>query len=180
MESSQNNIKWKPVIGYEGLYEVSSNGDIRSLDREINHWRGGIRISKGKILSKASFDKNGYKVVSLCKELEKKTVKVHRIVAKCFIENKFNKTTVNHINGIKSDNSVNNLEWNTMRENCLHRSLSFKKTSKYGNIYFNKNQNKWVASMWIENKTKHIGIFDCEEIAYNNLIKYKINYGINE
>jgi hypothetical protein len=170
-------MEWRPIKGFEGLYEVSSEGQIKSLEKVTSHWKGGSRILKEKILS-SSDDKNGYKIIGLSNGYKSKTYKVHRIVADTFIENKLNKPTVNHINNIKSDNSVNNLEWNTFRENSCHRSLSKNKTSNYSNIHFCKTANKWIAQIQSELKKKMIGAFDSEEIAYNNLVKYKIDYGV--
>ncbi len=98
---------WKPVVGYEGLYEVSNLWNIRSLIKNINR--------------KMSSDKNWYKSISLYKESLWRTFKAHRIVAITFIPNPENKPQVNHKDGNKNNNSVNNLEWNTGSENQQHR-----------------------------------------------------------
>lgn len=95
---------WKDVVGYEGLYEVSNLGRIR---------RDG-RIKKPYV------DHGGYLTVWLSKHSEQKCLKIHRIVAMAFIPNHKNKATVNHINGVKTDNRVENLEWATHSENIIH------------------------------------------------------------
>lgn len=106
---------WKDVEGYEGLYQVSNMGNVRSLERQTS--RGQNR--KGKFLTKTISD-NGYPKVSLSKDGKATRFFVHRLVAISFIPNPEHKREVNHINGIKTDNRVCNLEWVSSRENKLH------------------------------------------------------------
>ena len=94
---------WKDIKSYEGLYQVSNLGMVR----------------RNKIL-KQSTTRIGYKQVHLCKNGKSKMLSVHRLVALHFIDNPNNKSDVNHINGIKTDNRVENLEWNTKKENMNH------------------------------------------------------------
>lgn len=122
---------WKSIKGFENLYEVSNLGNVRSLDRVVSHERFGTYKRKGNLLKQA-FDK-GYLFVRLYNETENKIIRTHRLVAETFITNPEKKRTVNHINGIKSDNRVCNLEWNTYSENLKHsfRILN-RKVSKTG------------------------------------------------
>lgn len=111
--------EWKPIIGFihaEGLYEVSNEGKIRSVDRTLVNSLGQKRFYKGKILS-THYNHKGYLRVQLGKE---GAVCIHRIVAKTFIPNPENKPQVNHIDGDKNNNFSNNLEWVTMKENLDH------------------------------------------------------------
>jgi hypothetical protein len=97
---------WKDIKGYEGIYQISNLGRVKSLRRS-------------KILkTRKTYD--NYERVNLNYNTVKKTYKIHRLVAQTFIDNTFNKQTVNHINGVKSDNRVINLEWMSFEENYNH------------------------------------------------------------
>ena len=113
------NEEWRDVVGYEGRYQVSSMGRVKSLERKVRHWRGGERIQKERIL-KPSNDRRGYLLVSLCDGEKRKTFSVHRLVCQAFHENPDNKPEVNHINENASDNRACNLEWCTRVENVNH------------------------------------------------------------
>jgi hypothetical protein len=109
---------WLPVNGYEGIYEVSNLGRVRSLDRIAITITGRPSPRKGRNLVLA-LGKHGYPVVTLCNKTQK-MFSVHRLVAIAFIPNPENKPSVNHIDGDKANNSVNNLEWVTASENTKH------------------------------------------------------------
>lgn len=101
---------WRDVAGYEGLYQVSDFGDVRSLGMWANTRGGGKRFVKGRVL-KPGKDRGGYLLVNLYKNSKMKTHKVHRLVAQTFIENPYNLPEVNHIDEVKTNNQVTNLEW---------------------------------------------------------------------
>lgn len=98
---------WKPVKGYEGLYEVSNYGNVKS-------------IRKNAVLSQIVNKNNGYCYVGMYKDGKNKKLLVHRLVAETFINNADNKKTVNHLDGNKQNNAVSNLEWATYSENHKH------------------------------------------------------------
>lgn len=102
---------FKDVKGYEGLYQVSNLGRVKSM---------GSKFKRKEKFLKPGKDESGYLLVILYKSGVKETRRVHRIVAITFIPNPKNKKTVNHINGVKADNRADNLEWNTYSENHSH------------------------------------------------------------
>ena len=101
---------WKDIEGYNGIYKISSFGRVKN--------------AYGRIL-KPETTRNGYKRVMF---FDRKKYHIHRLVAMAFIPNPENKETVNHKNGIKDDNTVDNLEWNTRGENEKHAYLTGLKT----------------------------------------------------
>jgi len=108
---------FKSIAGYEGLYEVSNLGNVRSLGM----WKGKGKgyFQEGRIL-KTCKDKRGYLVVGLHKDCKAKTYTVHRLVAQAFIENPYNLPEINHIDEDKTNNQVSNLEWCTTKYNINH------------------------------------------------------------
>ena len=112
---------WRPVEGYEGIYEVSSAGEVKSLPRlkYCGHKGSPPQKVEGRIL-KVSEDRLGYSRVKLSKNGTSKLKYLHRIIASAFIENITEKTEVNHIDGDKSNNMLNNLEWVNRSENMKH------------------------------------------------------------
>ena len=113
------NEEWGDVVGYEGLYQVSDQGRVKSLERKVSHWRGGERIQKERIL-KPDVSQDGYLRVGLYAGGKRKWFRVHRLVCEAFHDNPDNKSDVNHINEDKADNRAVNLEWCTAKENNNH------------------------------------------------------------
>ena len=122
---------WVPIDGYEGLYEVSDAGMVRSLKRTT---------TSGKVLSQRA-GTGGYLRVCLCENNHKKTFVVHRLVASAFIENPEHKPEVNHKNGIRTDNRASNLEWVTRSENEQH---AYDVLGKSPNAYWKNKPRKFA------------------------------------
>jgi len=97
---------WKDIEGYEGLYQVSNLGRVKSIITNI--------------IMKPSYCKSNYLKVKLCKNGRQKTIQIHRLVAENFIDNIYNKPQINHIDCNKENNRVDNLEWVTAKENTAH------------------------------------------------------------
>lgn len=119
---------WKDIKDWEGLYQVSNLGRVRSLDRYTPTKGGGKRLFKGQILV-LRYDKDRYRVVHLRDASTKrsKLLKVHRLVAEAFIPNTENKPEIDHINGNREDNIYLNLRWCT---NCENSNFPLAKTNR--------------------------------------------------
>lgn len=110
---------WKDVVGYEGLYQVSDLGNVKRIIRfslTVGKYKS---IIKERVLKKNK-NRLGYIRIGMSKNLIRTYFSIHRLVAIAFIPNPENKPQVNHINGIKSDNRLDNLEWCTASENQIH------------------------------------------------------------
>lgn len=152
---------WKDIKNYENLYQVSNLGRVKSLKRYVNHSGNSKRIVNEKIL-KPVIDDTKYFVVSLWKNNNHTRPHIHRLVAETFIPNLENKPHINHIDGNKLNNSVNNLEWCTPKENIIHAyKIGLNKNNRIINQYdlngnFIKTWNN-IKEAQIFYKTTHIG-----------------------
>lgn len=141
---------WKDVLGFEGLYQVSSCGKVRSLDRIVTQknkpgYKPITRIYKGRIL-KANVD-NGYLKLSLSNRKINKTIRIHVIVAETFCNGWFEGAVVNHKDGNKLNNDYLNLEWVTIAENNIHAYKSGLKNSCL-EVGINATMSKWIISVF--------------------------------
>lgn len=127
----ENVEEWKDIKNYEGLYQVSNLGRVRSVDHYASNGKTQI-LYKGKIKRLQSNKKNDYLSVILSKNNKEKRVYIHRLVAESFIKKIDGKDEVNHIDGNKHNNIVENLEWVTSQENKQHAySLGLYDTEKF-------------------------------------------------
>jgi Trp operon repressor len=126
------------ISNYEGYYQVSNYGNVRSLDRVITEQTGKTQTLKGRIL-KPHTNSSGYYQINLNRKSIRTTFAIHQLVAQAFLDNRSRKPTVNHINGIKTDNNVNNLEWATYSENLEHAYKNKLRTSVLSQAVGEKN-----------------------------------------
>ena len=141
---------WKDIKDYEGLYQVSNLGRVKSLDKYVRSKNNSFALKKGRIL-KSSVTKRGYKKVGLWKNGVKWYL-IHRLVAQAFIQNPNKYPQVNHINEIKTDNRVDNLEWCDQKYNVNYgtareRIIEKQTNGKYSKpvLQINKNTNEVIA-----------------------------------
>lgn len=145
--------EWRDINGYEGIYQISSYGRVKSIDRVLSN--GKKRKSKFLYIHKI----NGYPTVSLCKDYKQRNYKIHRLVAQAFIPNIENKPCIDHINCIRDDNRVENLRWVTHKENMNNPVSTAKLSSARKKYYLNEDNlrrnrqqkhNKAVVQLSIE------------------------------
>lgn len=168
-----DNEIWRDIKGYENIYQVSSLGRVKSLERVS--YLG--KIIKEKIL-KNSFNHRKYLVVHLSKDGKSKVVTVHRLVAEAFIPNPENKLEVNHIDEDKTNNCLNNLEWVTSKENSNWGSrlsrISKSKSKKIKVIYRDNTYEYW-ESQTIFSKNFGVSVQGINDVLNG---KVKTCYGI--
>ena len=164
--------QWKDVLNYEGVYQVSDLGRIKSVSR-IKMNKGFIPILKKEMIMTQSFETKKYLQIVLCKNSIKKTIKVHQLVAIAFLGHIpcGHKLVINHKNFIKYDNRLNNLEIVTTRENSNLKHLP--SSSKFVGVHYSKKLNKYRARIVINKKRIHLGYYFDEyeaHLAYKNAL----------
>ncbi len=163
-----DNEIWKEIPNFEGYYEASNKGKIRSMQRSVPNSEKGNRLSKAKEIAQNPTTRSNYLYVQLWKHNKVHRMSVHRMVALTFIPNPINKPEVNHIDGNKINNLVDNLEWVTSSENKRHAlktglrkndahvekqiGTKYNAVSKYHNVTYDKSRNQWKASIKAEGK----------------------------
>lgn len=113
------NEEYFDIPSFKGLYQITKCGKVRSLDKRVNCPLNGTRLVKSKSI-KLRLEKNGYFCVVLTRYRDGRRYLVHRLLAETFIPNPENKPYINHIDGVKHNNSLDNLEWCTHKENMQH------------------------------------------------------------
>lgn len=156
---------WKDITGYEGLYQISSFGRVKSFQK----WRG----LNERILSNR-FNKKGYKTVALYKDKKCQNITIHQLVAIEFLNHKRSKMkfVIDHKNNIKTDNELSNIQIVTNRFN-ISKDIK-NKSSIYTGVSFDKKNNKWRSSISINKKQINLGRFNTEIEAYNTYLN-KLN-----
>lgn len=151
---------WKDIKGYEGLYQISNLGRVKSLERRVP-FGDSYRSYPEKIKSQEII--KGYKRVNLYKKGKLKKFLVHRLVASSFINEQDGSMQVNHINGVTTDNRLDNLEWTTIKENANHKTTVLMKKPR--GVY-RTSENKWNAQIVFNQKNIALGTFANKSDAY--------------
>lgn len=148
MESIESPEQWLPIVGYEGIYEVSDHGNVRSLDRQSPDHRGGVRNFKGKML-RPGRDSNGKLIVILSRNGKVHSARVHRLVAESFLGPAHEDAEVCHKDDQNENNHVSNLYWGTRSDN-LHDAV---RNGRHWQA--NKTHCKWGHEFTSENTAIH-------------------------
>jgi len=171
--------EWRDVVGYEGLYKVSSHGHI-------------LKISNMTLLRLSPSKDSGYVAVALSKNNKSRSVMFHRVVAEAFLPNPENKSDVNHMDGIRHNNVLDNLQWMTHAENIQYsfnnlgrisnltgkrhvRRIFLNKSSKYKGVQWNKADKRWRTMISFKNRQYFLGGFKNEleaSIRYQSELKH--------
>lgn len=155
---------WKDIENYEGFYQVSNLGRVRSLERDVFNYRGTvIRHIEEKILVQG-IDRHGYAHIILCLNGKRKTMKVHRLVALAFIPNPENKPMVNHKDENPLNNCVDNLEWCTASYNANYGTRNERMAQNHKYLKLGDNPRARAVFCVELNKT-----FDCAKRAEKEL-----------
>lgn len=164
---------WKDIPNYNGFYQVSNHGRVKSISRKINT-HGGSRCNKCKIL-RLSINAGGYYSVMFSKYNVKKRMVVHQLVAICFLNhilNGFN-LVINHVDGNKINNNPNNLEIVTQRYNTSDGFLRYYKESKYTGV--TRARKRWRCTLTINKKSDYLSEYDAHliyQLTIKNLDAY--------
>lgn len=168
--------QWKEVKGYEGIYEVSDFGRVKSLSR-IKSIGKGFFVSNEHVL-KLKIERNGYVRVMLQRDAIRITYLVHRLVAEAFIPNPENHPEVNHFNKIRGDNVKSNLEWVTTCENRTHSKKTNAKLSPFVGVYFDNRNKSWDSKISVAGKIHFLGSFKNQKDAIDARKNAMVKYGI--
>lgn len=158
--------EWRDIPDYEGYYQVSDLGRIKSLSR-IKMNSGKNPFLRKEIMMKQNFNPKGYLSIFLCKNSEMKIRKIHKLVAIAFLNHIpcGYDLVINHKNFIKTDNIKGNLEIITARENSNLKHI--KSSSKFVGVSWHKKVGKWQSRIVINKKRIHLGVFNNEIDAHN-------------
>lgn len=148
---------YKDVLGFEGLYKVSNFGNVLIL-----------RTNR---LMKPDVDNRGYYIYGLSINGKQKKIKAHRLVYFTFNECADKSLQINHLDRVKTNNKLSNLELVNTRENSTHREIGKAKSSKYTGVSWGKRENKWRATIMINKHQKYLGVYTCEAAAHLAYLK---------
>lgn len=168
MSKTYTNEIWKDIPDYEGMYQISNHGRVKSLSKKVLRKGGSFFVTK-EIILKPSVGLLGYIRYSLCKNNKQKTFRAHQLVAMVFLNHTPNgyEKVVDHIDNNKLNNHVDNLQIITSRENTSKDRKKHNSTSsKYVGVSFNKRSNNYQGFIRINGKNIYLGSFEKEYDAH--------------
>jgi hypothetical protein len=170
---------WVDIKNHEGLYKISNLGRIKSLQRVVYtpglNSKNNLATRKEKIL-KPTVNSSGYYCVRLLdNDGVRKNYKLHRLIASAFIPNLHNLDVVNHKDFNILNNSIDNLEWVSIRENNCHK---IKQNKEKVGVYKLSTCNRYVSQIVFNGKNKYLGIFKTEDEAYDARVSFELNNNI--
>lgn len=168
--------EWRTIAGWEGLYEVSDQGRVRSLDRTVTRTDGKVKQYRSKILKLTISKTTGYVQVSLSRGPQQQKARVHRLVAEAFIPNQLNLPEVDHRFGDRTDNRKTELRWATKNLNAknVHRTRA---SSGIVGVKLKKGLNPWHAhGTDADGRQVHLGCFGSAEEAATARAKHQEQY----
>lgn len=169
-----DNEIWKDIEDFEGMYQVSNKGRVKSLDRTVKQRTNSTQVKKSRFIV-GSMNQKGYPLTGLTKNNIKSSFATHRLVAETFIENPESKETVNHIDGVKTNNNVDNLEWNTYKENIAH-------SWEIGNHSLRPDHMDFMSKNSIIKNSKKVGRYTKDNVyidSFNSIREGAEHVGIN-
>ena len=155
---------WRDIEGYNGLYQISNLGRVKSLEKKCLSKNGKYRINKEKILKLYTNSKDGYIRVGLWKNNKHHSFTLHKIVAQTFIDNYDNKPCIDHINGDRTDNRVENLRWVTHKENNNNPITKKRHSTNHPKVFlgiFGKNNPSSIPVLQFTIDGKLVRKWDC-------------------
>jgi len=164
---------WKDIKDYEGLYQISNLGRVKSLARIVIHSNGKSVQYKEKILSNNSCS-GYYRVIGLTKDKISKLLYIHRLVYQSFVGELINGMQVDHRDNNKINNIPKNLQQISNRRNSSKDQFRHSRSSKYIGVCWHKTHGKWYSSIKINKKCLYLGLFDNEidaAMAYQDKLK---------
>ena len=170
---------WVDIENHEGLHQVSNFGRIKALEKEVYtpglNSINNLAIRKEKIL-KPCVNSSGYYCIRLIdKENKRRNYKLHRLIAKAFIPNPYNLDIINHIDFNILNNSIDNLEWVSVRENNCHKIKKYKE--KIG-VYKHSEGNAYVSQIVFNGKNIYLGLYKTEDEAYLARVNFELDNNI--
>lgn len=165
-ETKREPEQWKPIKGYEGLYEISNYGRVKTLERDIPISKGGFWTVKECILKQNI--STSYAMIGLSFNGKKQRRTIHSLVAEHFLSNPNSLKIINHKDEDKLNNYYKNLEWVTVRENQTYSIDKTKTSSKYTGVHYKHSMktSPWCSCICIKGKTRHLGYFTSELEAH--------------